>query len=1026
MAYLIERENEPAQVSDIHDSYLFSSEVLEQIHSAVVAAANVDCLPAYPVILAWCHILHQMSLSYQERTEKRDTLMLQNARDKFEAGTEATAGTAVRPVMGRRNSAGSVFSIESSRFDVFLEQAALSKDMTIVRQLAEIVTAQYRVHNLMSDMAVDDSLSPLIGARARATFLEMLKVTFPTVGYEAEPVNALVSLLTANWGYWDINDWQSLPPEQDIRSAMLHDSDLLEVYLNQALNGFPLEFLPFITLCRILCSAPTAADDDYHSTLILQLLQNTPTLTLGLPESFNGYELGIEDETVNSMCLIEDLPLVSLSSAWRRKQPDDDSCCIPAGTPGRFLTPAGSATRFVRLDYAHSTLALLGRRLEINLMPQGYHSEIGFLQPDEVVETIALYATLIRVEFVKAHKANTTDTSADLIGGIIADASQYITGGRDLITIICETMDSYLQDELAVNDGVAVDVLNSCIQFFDAILPEYPSRVWSYLARCDLLSSESKAGRLGKIVGTLDLVAGRYEFLNSSIHLFNNMIETSTTAAVQHRMGSKATTGRRQDQNIWAGVSGKVLSKVLSSIAVASVDVFENTSTWKFQSEDQRTSLTNDVVLILNKIIKYAFGTGDPRSSNSLTSSLRPAAIYVLDCFLEPVTGTLRFQPVLTSLITNLANPLSTLYPLRRETRRNQISNILELLTVLLRISNLLEKSDKAAPMMEAYLFKISTLLVRVCAVSDEYLTPATVLFDALVFNAGKSESEPLSLLGYLGPQTSKSFLQLLSALGRPFLLAPEARSIWKLFSSILRNRQQWMSNCLLTGKTPREVMKKEVTEKKELASNSIFSIALAKLSKLKDMDAEQALAILDFVASAQNYWPWTIFTLQKDTSYLDGLQAYVQELKPSQLITKTNTTKAAVEARIAAYIGETFAMQLYHSRHLGNADALAKKLVTGLDYYLRDGVEVAGYNKSLHTNFSKNFDKKYSGCSLSDFQKTLLEPRQLGASFYYDIDLANRMLSFDPGWLGRKDNGFKFEMELANANLSLVDAQIV
>jgi nuclear pore complex protein Nup188 len=128
----------------------------------------------------------------------------------------------------------------------------------------------------------------------------------------------------------------------------------------------------------------------------------------------------------------------------------------------------------------------------------------------------------------------------------------------------------------------------------------------------------------------------------------------------------------------------------------------------------------------------------------------------------------------------------------------------------------------------------------------------------------------------------------------------------------------------------------------------------------------------------------------------------------------------------LAAYIAETFAMQLYHSRHLGNSGTLAKNLVSDLDYYLRDGVEVGGYNKSLHNNFARNFSNKYSDCPVDYFKRTALEPRELGKSYYYDLERADELLRFDPGWKGRKDDGFKTEMERANTNLSLVDAQLV
>ncbi|TID02614.1 Nucleoporin NUP188 [Colletotrichum higginsianum] len=117
--------------------------------------------------------------------------------------------------------------------------------------------------------------------------------------------------------------------------------------------------------------------------------------------------------------------------------------------------------------------------------------------------------------------------------------------------------------------------------------------------------------------------------------------------------------------------------------------------------------------------------------------------------------------------------------------------------------------------------------------------------------------------------------------------------------------------------------------------------------------------------------------------------------------------------------------MQLYHLRQMGGADVFAKSLVADLDYYLRDGVEVSSYNNSLHSNFAKNFTSKYPGVSLEAFKRTMLRPGELGRSYFYDLESATEMLSFDPGWHGRRDNGFRNEMGIANANLSLVDAQI-
>ncbi|KAL7784232.1 nucleoporin subcomplex protein binding to Pom34 domain-containing protein [Trichoderma afarasin] len=1016
LAYLSDRDEDPAQADDVYDSYLLSPDVLEQVHKSILDAAGLDSETACPVIFTWSFLLHRLNVSYQTRTDKRDNLIQQSAREKFETRSVMRTPT-------RRNSAGSIYSIESSKFDGFLENSSSQRDMQVVEQLAAVATAQGRVFDIMSKMtqtlgpSIDGSLSPLISSRLRVIFLELLKVSYPFVGYQSDSVSCLHSLLSPGRGYWELSASENMPITQDILGSMLRDDLAMDFFFQQALDRYPYEFLPFITLCRTLSTASQSIQDD-RTDIILELLRKTPTITFTLPDTFQGYELVQEDENTNSFCLLEEVPLISLSSSWSRRYIEDDAYRIPVGTYGRFITDTG---RVVLMDYPHSTLSLLGRRLEISLSQEGYRCELGMLQPEETAEVISLLASLLRMEQLKLAKQADSRALVHYDDDLLSETSTHISAGKDIVTIVCETMDYYMQDELAMTEDTAVGVLTACVKFLHAVLQVQPSRVWSYLARTELLNSESRAGKLTKITGSLDLVSERFEFLSSSLSLFSALIDTVMSSAVQRRAQNKPLGRQQSESNPWIGTADKVLSKVSFSIAQTSVDVFENTSTWMFDSETSRTSLLRTVVPILNKIVIYTYGMGDSPRSDNLTSCLRPAASHIIDCFLSPSSGSLRFQPLLSSFISTLTRPDSTLYPLRSQAVRSEVTSVLDFSTTLLRVANYLERPST---LVETYLFKTSTLSARLCAVSDHFRGPALSLLEALVINAAQSTGEPPSLLGYLGPQVSKSFLHILAAIGQPYALANEVKITWRFFSSILKNRQQWMSNCLLTGQTPREAMKKDA-KKNETSEDSVFATALSKLKILKDLETGEALVVLDFVTSAQNYWPWTVFTLQKDTAYMDGLRAYVRDLKPSHQTVKSDAVLASTQARIAAYIAETFAMQLYHSRHLGNADTFAKGLTNDLDYYLRDGVEVASYNKSLHNNFAKNFSNKYFGISLDNFKRTLVSPRELGENYYYDLDRADEVLRFDPGWQGRRGSGFLNEMKLANANLSLVDAQI-
>ncbi|RDA90478.1 hypothetical protein CP533_3040 [Ophiocordyceps camponoti-saundersi (nom. inval.)] len=1017
LTFLAEREEDPTLPDDSYDAYLLSSDTLEQIHKSIINAASADCEVAMPIILAWTLLLHRMIVSYQNRSEKRDNLLQQNAQESF----ESTVNIA-RPPAGRRNSAGSILSIESSKFDGFLESASGPKDLQLVEQLAAGVMAQGRVFNIIADMATslgpsaDGSMTPLVSSRIRVAFLELLKVSYPVVGYQSEPLGSLLSILAPGHGYWDISSGDALTSAQDVVVCMLHDDHAMDFYFQQALDRFPYEFLPFITMCRRFC-ATTQLDDD-RTDSILSLLRKTPSLTFTLSEAFSGYELVQEDENTNSFCLTQEIPLIALSSSWSRRCIEDDVYRLPVGTLGRFVTDSG---RVVVVDYPHSTLSMLGRQLEINLAKEGYHSELGMLQPDEVAEVIFLLSTLFRAENLRAEQTSCGNALIHGESDLFQEVGRHISGGKDIVTVVCETMDYFMQDEGAMADDVAVGVLNACVTFLDAILPVQPSRVWSYLARSELLSSESRAGKLAKITGTLDLVSGRFDLLMSSLSFFSRLVDTAMWSGVQRRANHKLASRQKLESNPWVATADRVLTRVSQSVARATIDILESTSTWRFESETSRLSVLSKVVPVLDKFVLYSYSMGESPSSDNLTSCLRPAASYIVNCFMTPATGTLRYGPILSSLGATFASSDCTLYPRRTAIVQSQACSVLTFSTTLLRAADYIGRSSS---MLQSYLFKISTLLARLSASPRAVRTPAIRLLDSLVINAGKSTGEPPSLLGYLGPQISKSFLQSLSRLGKPFALTQDVRATWSFFSSILRNRQQWMSNCLLTGQTPREAMK-DRGKREELAADSVFVGALAKLKRLKDLESVEALAVLDFVASAQNFWPWTIFTLLKDTSYIDGLRAFMRELKSSQWTVKSDAIRTSLDARKAAYVAETLAMQLYHARHQGTAKQLAQSLVTDVDYYLRDGVEAAGYNKSLHNNFARNFASKYFGCSLELFKRTPIVARCMGENYYYDLECADAMLRFDPGWLGRKGDGFKKEMELANANLSLVDSQI-
>ncbi|KAK3340549.1 nucleoporin subcomplex protein binding to Pom34-domain-containing protein [Neurospora tetraspora] len=999
---------------DFEEPYLASSELLTIIHTAVTNAANAGSPTASPVILAWSLILQDMFIGYQERAERRDVAQNARAQASFELEIQPNPS-------GRRNSAGSIVSIERSPYDLFLTSQALERDNQLVEALAFTATARGHVYEVMSEMAAClgysqlAAFSSLLGARVRAVFLEVLKKSFPIVGYQNDTVSCLLTVLSGGRQYWDISPKNALSPSQEVNSVMLRDDELKENYLLQARNRYPYEFLPFVSFTRALVTGLLA--DSENSEWVIGLLLKSPTLTLEWRSEWVNYELIYEDENVNSFQLIGDLDLFDTSKVTRRRPENEEKFTIPAGTVGRFVS---DSERIAILEYEHSALALLGKRLEVSLKADAYSSALPGLTADEVAESILLLATVVRVETLRT--AVTVSRAGSEAGmAILKEASRALPHSKDILVVVCDLMDTIIQDDLVNVDGPRTAVLAACLQFLDAALPVCPGRVWAYMSRTALINGETRAGRLSRITGNLDMLSERFDFLSSAIKFFSNLIEIAMLGAVQRKVVRETNARSNVDANAWLGTSDKVISRVSLAIAQTAVDIIENSATWRFPSELDRSVVVRDVVGIMQKLLSYTYNLDGTGPSNTLTGYLEPAARYVLESFVTASSNSLRFQPLLATLLVAFQIPDSTLYPRRAAVVSERLLVVLDFATILLRVANYL---DLPVINLQTQLFKSASLVARLPAIRLSFKAPAIALLSALVESAGKGNAEPPSLLGYLGPQIARSFIQIASQLDKPFDRVPESVSTWKFFSTIMRNRQQWMANCLLTGKTPREALKGD-GKIAALSPDSVLSTAMEKLRSIKKLPSQEAIAILDFFTSAQNYWPWTIFAMQKDTSFLTDLRAYVRDLKSPSMVSRTDPREAAYQARIAAYIAEAFAMQLYHLRQMRQSQKFANDVVNDLDYFLRNGVQVSGYNASLHSNFAKNFSQRYPGISIEDFKRTVLVPRDLGSQFYYALDFAESMLSYDVAWDGSRKNGFRHEMERANLNLSLVEAEI-
>ena len=286
---------------------------------------------------------------------------------------------------------------------------------------------------------------------------------------------------------------------------------------------------------------------------------------------------------------------------------------------------------------------------------------------------------------------------------------------------------------------------------------------------------------------------------------------------------------------------------------------------------------------MLFKSVTGPYGKQDAskKLNSSIMGALLPAASHLVESFLSTSSGTLRFRPLLEILRDGFLHPPTTTFVNQMSLCVDQVNATLSFSTTLLRAGVLLGRPPSQ---LESQLFKISPLLTRLYPVNEAYRFPVISLLEALITSASKDSTEPPSLLGFLGTQTSKDFLHVLGDLDKPLSRETCSTAIWQFLATLVSSRQQWFANYLLTGRGSKHVMK-AAGGGKELAAldRPLLDTALDALSRISTLFKPDALAMLDFVALAQNFWPWATYGSAKHAAFIKAIIEYVGTLKPIQ-----------------------------------------------------------------------------------------------------------------------------------------------
>ena len=1026
--------------------YFLDLSAVNEANNIFVESASVCLVNASLSVLAWGIIMQTMRESALASRGLRELRQSQRAVDKYgstdmsdtdsgENSSQQQAGS-----MARHSSTGSDTSQQAFLEEMLDRIMDTTLDQDPIGYLAKSAVDGSHVLVVIAALAVD-FCTPFGGEHAgkvgivmRKVLMELIRATLDWIAYQPELLLAALAVLTGSECYWDLCERplgaQILEPAE----IFLSDELFIRQLLDPALKRFPHESLPFLKLCRALARSTHPSCKEMYP--IWQRISSIDSFTCELPSDFKNYELIREDEDANYIQLTEDFVVVSYRSGTSSMQyskslrmsraltsSSQPSCLqiISKGTIGRVVSEARPFVVLWRWDY--NSLEYMGKALKLASLNDNMslNAATTLHSRDVVGEIIDLINTMIMSALQLDSPTISAQDNVEAAKHIMENVSDGLDRNGDLITVVFGIFEDELYRRRKVSemeDGC--DILVRCIQFLYTILPVVPDRVWPFLGRSGLLGIDGDESQLSNIITVTEMVTGQYDFLLGCVHVYERLVEDAIAHAVSRKTPSKAVTRFGGEAKLGTGVSQAAMRKILLAFTRSMLDVFLSNMHWKFVNQNERLEINSRLCTIFERILCHCYAVDDSTPfSQKLTESLAPASDCLVDTFLS-LNVDINVDPLMHILTEGLITPDTTLAIHARDYRTSQVKTAISLSTTLIRISCLPQSQSSR---FRHKLLEASPTLAKLHAAHESYKLPVVGLFEALTKAVALGNEQPPSILAHLGEEQASHFLEVLSLIDRPFDNVALSVGIWRFLSAIVSQRQQWFAIFVLTGTSPRETFKNLKVAEAPQTSEPILTVALDELLHIDRLHPQKVLSMLEFVALSADHWPWIMTNIEQHPQFLDALQNFLTGMS-SPSSEQGHRFSDYVKIQICSHIVEILASTIRHTQQTGDS-SFARHLLPKLSYLTETAVSTPQYNNSLHSKLRQNFEMRFPTCFLVNFKRTTLKRPLLGNSFYYNMEIADEMLSFDSAWTSRRGPGFADEFKRANINLSLVESQV-
>ncbi|KAK9450552.1 nucleoporin subcomplex protein binding to Pom34-domain-containing protein [Limtongia smithiae] len=758
-----------------------------------------------------------------------------------------------------------------------------------------------------------------------------------------------------------------------------HNVDLSIMHVEEAeqkffllQKKFPVSYVPFLRALR-------ATQCDAY-----EILSNMTTYMQNLPRGFSDYDVSTDDTQV--------IYLLSSMCIYAPREDGEGGIYIPKGCHGTLITNQVNAF-CVLWRYSYNGWAYIGRVLE--------HASKVLPTSEIVEETLLLIAETMQnadqddaLRLLEALSENlyTPDYIIEVVGVILQEALRR----RHIL--------------------VSVAAMN----FFSALVPFLPHKVWEFVVSSQLLECNGAAGLSADLLSAVEIITGDYRFTLSFINLAHMLLRDSVIG--------KFTTM----------TDPKVRESVMLQTTRHLINVFESFPYWKYDNIYFRLNIGISIADFFSGLLTAVYGIDEASNgTNKINGVLFPASQFVLERFLVSEDRRLR---CLQTIIISIEGSSSDLKVLNGDTDLYNrgcewIEFALRFAEELIKMRSLL---DRLPTQLERRLFRLLPTLAHLFTHQPVLQLRITRLLDALVAAPWTKEQQP-SLLAYLGTESS---LELVNSFIKTIKMTVESQSDAELepllqtqvdiakFASLVFQcaNQKGLSVLLLTGKELNHDDSGTCGTKSEAAATSFLELLEKKIESFEELPIELAIQILECISLARNTMAAVMVEGRENKAFMKKIFEIFDQVSIGTVtgMESSNTiVRFCNQALLSSCVVQLCAMYLHKARH-GSLEAkeIISHFISGSNKNIVKLTETAfrihGYRASLHGNLHRNFDKKWPQAKLVRFQKSSIASRKYGQAYLYDLTVMSIIFGMHKIWM----NGYRTEIIAANLNLSLIDAQ--